>query len=89
MWFIELVKGFLGSLLKPKDYAWWVKIDTIKPHCTYYFGPFNSPQEARQAQSGYADDLAHEGAEGIKVQVEWCKPTQLTIYHDEPEGLAN
>jgi hypothetical protein len=66
------VMDFLG-------FAWWVEIKTDSPHCTYYFGPFASANEANQAKPGYIEDLQSENAQGIAVSVKRCKPTQLTI----------
>lgn len=62
------------------DLAWWVKIGTAQPHCTYYFGPFASAREAEIAQSGYVEDLEREGAQEITVKIEWCQPQELTIF---------
>jgi hypothetical protein len=63
--------------------AWWVKIATENPRCTYYFGPFFNESEAAHHQTGYIEDLESENAQGIKVSIERCKPKELTIF-DEP-----
>lgn len=63
--------------------AWWVKITTKKPHCTYYFGPFVSPERAEEAQEGYVEDLKEEEAQEITIAIEQLKPKELTIYGDE------
>ena len=63
--------------------AWWVKIITKTPHCTYYFGPFESSSEAKQNQSGYLEDLAQEGAQGIDVAILQDRPETLTIYDEQ------
>jgi len=62
------------------ELAWWVKINTAQPRCTYYFGPFASAKEAEIAQPGYVEDLEREGAQKITVQVEWCQPQELTLF---------
>ncbi len=62
--------------------AWWVKIVTDRPSCTYYFGPFASAAEAKIHKSGYAEDLEDEAAEGIQISIERAKPAQLTIDRD-------
>lgn len=62
--------------------AWWVKIATSSPQCIYFFGPFLSQKEAEAALPGYVEDLEGEQAQGIKVTVERCKPTQLTVCND-------
>ncbi len=59
--------------------AWWVKIITDRPNCTYFFGPFASVADAKLHKSGYVEDLESEAAEGIQVTIERCKPTQMTI----------
>lgn len=62
--------------------AWWVKISTDNPRCTYYFGPFSNESEAQASQAGYIEDLEGERAQGIKVSIERCKPKELTISED-------
>lgn len=63
--------------------AWWVKIVTETPDCTYYFGPFDSSSEAKQNQSGYLEDLEQEGAQGIEVAILQDQPETLTIYDEQ------
>ncbi len=62
--------------------AWWVKIVTETPECTYFFGPFESSSEAQQNQSGYLEDLEQEGAQGIGVLILQDQPETLTIYDE-------
>jgi Domain of unknown function (DUF1816) len=59
--------------------AWWIKILTMQPNCTYYFGPFACKKEADIAIAGYVEDLESELAQGIQTQVKRCKPVYLTI----------
>ena len=60
--------------------AWWVKITTEQPNCTYYFGPFATGNEADAAKAGYVEDLESESATGIYVSIKQrCQPTYLTI----------
>lgn len=61
------------------DPAWWVKIHTITPCVTYYFGPFKSQKEAKQSYPGYLDDLKNEQAIGISANYEFIKPDILTV----------
>jgi hypothetical protein len=68
------------------EFGWWVEIVTAFPECTYYFGPFASLQEADFAQVGYFEDLKHEGAKGITLEIKQCKPRTLTSFCDEREG---
>lgn len=64
--------------------SWWLEVITKKPHCIYYFGPFDSFREAEQEKNGYIEDLRQEAAEEIEVRVKWHNPRELTIYLDEP-----
>lgn len=67
--------------------AWWVEVVTQNPRCTYYFGPFLSSTEAQAATKGYVEDLETEGAQGIKVEIKRCKPSNLTIADDLGERI--
>jgi len=58
---------------------WWVIIQTQKPTCTYYFGPFESRTEAAMAQTGYIEDLEEEEAENIQAQIQQLSPQKLTL----------
>lgn len=82
------MKETLINLLNFSGLAWWVKIFTANPRCTYYFGPFLTSEEAKVAKAGYIEDLENEGAQGIQVSIEKCKPVELTIY-DELEDSSN
>lgn len=68
---------------KKQSLPWWVVIQTAKPRCTYYFGPFESAEEATQNQAGYIEDLTEEGAQGIAVEIQQCQPQVLTIEEDD------
>jgi hypothetical protein len=57
---------------------WWVEISTAQPSCVYYFGPFESAEEAQIYQPGYIEDLQAEEAEGITVAIKQCQPQILT-----------
>jgi Domain of unknown function (DUF1816) len=58
---------------------WWVEINTSVPLCTYYFGPFESQNEARDSRAGYVEDLCQEEARGIIAVVKQCQPDCLTL----------
>ena len=67
-----------------KKVPYWLKITTKVPKCTYYFGPFDSPLEAKALQSGYIEDLIAEDAQGIHIELEHCpKPELLTICEED------
>lgn len=76
------LKESLINLLHSFGWAWWVEIATQNPRCTYYFGPFLSPNDAKAAKAGYVDDLEQEGAQGIVIKIKRCKPVNLTISED-------
>ncbi|NEP89072.1 MULTISPECIES: DUF1816 domain-containing protein [Okeania] len=82
------MKETLANLLNFSGLAWWVKIFTTNPCCTYYFGPFFTFEEAKAAEAGYIEDLKDESAQGIQVFIEQSKPVELTIY-DELENSSN
>ncbi len=67
------------SIKSWKAKAWWVKVDTLSPKCRYYFGPFNSLEEAQEHHLDYIEDLKEEGAEGIYYTIERGNPKNLTI----------
>jgi hypothetical protein len=71
------------SILQTVGAAWWVEVKTDFPRCTYYFGPFASSGDAEAHQSGYVEDLAQEGAQGIRLSIKRCKPTNLTVYDEQ------
>ncbi|ACK64654.1 Domain of unknown function DUF1816 [Rippkaea orientalis PCC 8801] len=57
---------------------WWVEISTTHPNCLYYFGPFDSAEEALSYQDGYVEDLREEGAQNITLYIKQCQPQVLT-----------
>lgn len=65
---------------EPMEKGWWLEILSTKPCCTYYFGPFETAQQAIVNQNGYIEDLINEGAQGITAEIKWCKPKELTIF---------
>lgn len=76
------MKELLISLLNFFGFAFWVEIITENPNCTYYFGPFLTLEDAETAKFGYMEDIETEGAQGIKVTIKRCKPSELTIAED-------
>ena len=69
--------------LTTKNQPWWVHIQTTIPDCQYYFGPFDSIEEAEAHQSGYVEDLVQEEALESVVKVSRCKPEMLTLCDEE------
>ena len=72
-WFLKTLKG------SPKNTPWWIEVQTKLPHCTYYFGPFDSLNEAQRNQPGYIEDLVSEKVQGISFKIKQNQPTLLTI----------
>ncbi len=83
MKFTASIEEVLIPDVEKLELAWWIEIITLQPHCTYYFGPFSSAAEAESARLGYIEDLQQEGVVEMKVQIEQCQPSALTIYNDE------
>lgn len=81
--FLENTEEFFTSYLESMGMAWWVKIVTKKPDCTYYFGPFASHREAQLSQLGYIEDLEQERPQLIAIEIKQCQPKELTIFDDE------
>jgi len=67
--------------------AWWVEITTVQPYCTYFFGPFESRQEAELFLPGYIEDIEQEGCEKIGIQLKQCKPQELTVFEEEQQMI--
>lgn len=58
---------------------WWVEVDTDLPKRTYYFGPYESKDEASHNTKGYIKDLEKKGAKNISIKIqEGSQPSQLT-----------
>ncbi len=79
------MKEMLIKILEFFGWACWVKLETKNPECTYYFGPFVSPTEAKTASEGYIEDLKNEGADIVGMSFERMKPKELTIFDDMGE----
>lgn len=77
------MKDALLSLLGSLGLAFWVKVTTDSPTCTYYFGPFTTEAEAEAAKAGYCEDLRGEFAQNIQASCERRRrPSELTITED-------
>ena len=83
---MSLVTKFfdLLGLTKAEPVPYWLKITTKVPQCVYFFGPFDSPIEAKALQAGYIEDLIQENAQGIHIELQHCsQPPQLTICEED------
>lgn len=66
--------------LRSVSQDWWIEMVTASPQCVYFFGPFETIDEAACAEAGYTEDLDKEGAKVVKVTIEQrSAPAQLTI----------
>ena len=77
------ILNILG-IQQPKNFPYWLKITTKVPQCVYYFGPFDSPLEAKALQGGYIEDLIAENAQGIHIEMKYGpQPKNLTVCEEE------
>ncbi|MEL7034034.1 MAG: DUF1816 domain-containing protein [Cyanobacteria bacterium J06592_8] len=76
------MREFLTNLLNFFGLAFWVKILTEDPICTYYFGPFLTASEADNHKAGYLEDIESEGTRVLSVSIKRCKPSCLTVIED-------
>ncbi|MCU0534252.1 MAG: DUF1816 domain-containing protein [Hydrococcus sp. Prado102] len=67
---------------------WWIQIKTKFPVCIYYFGPFDSFQEAENHRNGYLEDLQAEGSREIITKIGRYHPQELTIFEEETELIS-
>ncbi len=83
------MKNFLSNLFSSFSKPWWVEISTAQPRCLYYFGPFDSENEAAQHQGGYIEDLEKEGAQQIDVTIKSCtEAAHLTVIYTETSNVT-
>ena len=60
--------------------AWWAKIETEEPSCTYWFGPFITKRSLNENISPFIKDLSKEGSKNIKHSLVRCKKEEpLTV----------
>ena len=60
--------------------AWWAKIETQQPNCTYWYGPFITKRSLKVNMSSFIEDLSKEGYENIQHSFVRCKKEEpLTI----------
>ncbi len=81
------MKNFLSNLFSSFSKPWWVEISTSNPRWLYYFGPFDTENEAALHKGGYIEDLEQEGAQQISVTLKCCPaPAHLTVDYTEPSS---
>ena len=79
MWFNKpkkLIRNFGNKL----GLAWWAKIETEEPLCTYWFGPFITKRSLKENMSSFISELSEEGFKSIKHSLVRCKKEEpLTV----------
>ena len=53
--------------------AWWAKIETDQPSCTYWFGPFITKRSLKENMPSFIKELTDEGSADIKHSLVRCK----------------
>ena len=72
----KLIRNFGNKL----GLAWWAKIETSQPSCTYWFGPFITKRSLKENISSFIKDLSDEGSKNIKHSLVRCKKEEpLTV----------
>ena len=66
---IKLIRNFGNKL----GLAWWAKIETEDPSCTYWFGPFITKRSLKENIPSFLKDLSDEGKTNIKHSLVRCK----------------
>ena len=60
--------------------AWWARVETKQPSCTYWFGPFLTRKSLKNHLSTFEQDLSGEGAHLISQRHFRCRRSEpLTI----------
>ena len=60
--------------------AWWAKIETEQPNCTYWYGPFITKRSLKENIPSFIQDLNHEGSTNVKYSFIRCKKDEpLTL----------
>ena len=73
---IKLIRNFGNKL----GLAWWAKIETDQPSCTYWFGPFITKRSLKENISSFINELSDEGSKNIKYSLVRCKKEEpLTV----------
>lgn len=62
---------------------WWVEVDTDSPKRTYFFGPYDSREEASNQTTSYIRNLEKKGAQKISINIKQGRqPTELRASED-------
>ena len=66
---IKLIRNFGNKL----GLAWWAKIETVEPNCTYWYGPFLTKNSLKENMNYFIKDLSDEGITNVKHNLVRCK----------------
>ncbi|MBW4647104.1 MAG: DUF1816 domain-containing protein [Kastovskya adunca ATA6-11-RM4] len=84
----KTIEQMAMSSLAKLGLAWWVKVSTKFPRCTYYLGLFVSAKEAKLAQSSYLERLENEGATGSTMEIVRCQPKGFSDIEKNESGVT-
>lgn len=62
-----------------KGANYWIRIVTNNPDYVYYFGSFESYEEAQCCVRGYIQDLKEEGSKIVFFDITRYQPKQLNL----------
>lgn len=63
------MENLINQLFSLAGKSWWLEILAASPSRGYYFGPFDSENEAVQEQLRYVKTIEREGREVLLVSV--------------------
>lgn len=76
--FLAAVSILTQPMTSGRGRQWWVEVDTDSPQHTYYFGPYDTKDEASNNTNAYITDLEKKGAKNISIHIKQGRqPSQL------------
>ncbi|MEM9809568.1 MAG: DUF1816 domain-containing protein [Cyanobacteria bacterium P01_D01_bin.56] len=63
------MKRFVDQMFGVLNKSWWLEILAASPSRGYYFGPFESENDAIQEQMRHVKDIERKGSEVLLVSV--------------------
>ena len=78
------MENLINQLFSLAGKSWWLEILAASPSRGYYFGPFDSENEAVQEQLRYVQTIEREGREVLLVSVVRREaPTERTVDYSQ------
>ena len=72
-----------------QKYTWWIKL-TINKDCNiYYFGDFESYEEAEQIKNIYIQNLDKEKAKKVNILIELNEPKMISTTWGKSKEVKN